>query len=506
MSQPGRDLIVLANREPYRHERQSDGCTIARRSSSGVVNAVEPLLLAHSGVWVAEGVGHEDRLTVDERSGVKVPADDPRYRLRRVFLTADERRGYYYGFANSALWPLCHRTAIEPLFYADDFRAYELVNRKFADAVADEATSRTPTILVQDYHFALAPALIRRQLPLSRIGTFWHIPWPRPETFCICPWSRALIEGLLGSTTIGFQTVTDRSSFLAAVQQMLGADVDVHESTVLYKDRRIGVGVDPASVTWTDPVERPPVAACRAAIRRELNLDEAMTVGVGVDRLDYTKGIEHKFLAIERLLDRRPSLAGAFVFVQLAEPSRECLRAYQLTRERVLETAARVNSRFGSGSWQPIRLLEAHHDADTVARFLRGADCCYVGSLHDGMNLVSKEFVRERDDERGVLMLSAFAGASQELTDALIVNPYDVDSVAAAFARALDMPAPEQRERLRRMRRIVAGADASHWANSLLDSVSEAPKASARKRPSIATALSAQIRSLPLVPSDASAS
>jgi trehalose-6-phosphate synthase len=510
MSQPGSgvsDLIVLANRQPYRHERDSGGRPRTIRCSSGVVNAVEPLLLQHSGVWVGEGIGDEDRRAAVENEGVAVPVDSPRYRLRRVWLTPDERRGYYYGFANSALWPLCHRTAVEPMFYADDFQTYELVNRRFAEAVAEEAHSRAPVVLVQDYHFALAPALIRRQLPLSRISTFWHIPWPRPETFSICPWSRALLEGLLGSTSIGLQTSADRTNFFAAAEQLLGADVDVPGSTVTYEGRSVSVGVFPASVVWPEAGEtRPSTAACRDAVCRELNLDTTVRLVVGVDRLDYTKGIEHKFLAIERLLERKPSLAGSFVLVQAAEPSRECLRVYQQTRERVLETAARINCRFGVGAWRPILLLEEHHPTAAVAKFLRAADCCYVGSLHDGMNLVSKEFVRERDDERGVLILSAFAGAAQELTEALVVNPYDVDAAATAVDRALSMPPSEQRARLRRMRAVVAANDARQWARSILESVAPAaPSAGHQPITPIAAAL-VPLSYPPLAPSDASAS
>ena len=399
------------------------------------------------------------------------------------------------------------------MFCGEDFRTYQLVNRRFADAVAEEASSRSPVVLVQDYHFALAPALIRRQLPLSRISTFWHIPWPRPETFSICPWSRTLLEGLLGSTSIGLQTGTDRMNFFAAVEQLPGAEIDVPGCAVVYKGRRVSVGVFPASIVWHSAEDEPDSASeCRASVRRELGLDLQTRIGVGVDRLDYTKGIEHKFLAIERLLERKPSLSGQFVFVQLAEPSRECIRAYQLARERVAETAARINSRFGTGDWQPIHLLEAHHSAATVARFLRAADLCYVGSLHDGMNLVGKEFVRERHDERGVLVLSTFAGAAQELTDALLVNPYDVDAAATAFDRALNMPPSEQRDRLRRMRATVSRNDASQWARSILESVAsvEAPVAE-RARSPIAAALAplAPLDPLsypPLAASDASAS
>lgn len=466
-------LIVLANRAPYRHQRDVSGRLIATRSASGVVNAVEPLVLSHSGVWVAEGVGAADREAACDRDGVNVPPDAPAYRLRRVWLTPAERRGYYDGFANSALWPLCHRTQVEPLFYAADFRAYELVNRRFAAAVCDEAVGGSQIVLVQDYHFALAPLLIRRQLPLSRIATFWHIPWPRRETFGICPWSRTLLEGLLGSSSIGFQTMADRSHFFEAVEHGLPAEVDRDKGAIVYKGQHVSVGVFPASIVWRDrrSDERQSVSACRQAVSRELGLDETTLLGVGVDRLDYTKGIERKFLAVERLLERHPQLASRFVFVQLAEPTREYLEVYRQTRSRIRETAARINRRFAGDAKEPIRVLEAHHPPATVLKFLRAADCCYVGSLHDGMNLVSKEFVNARDDEQGVLVLSAFAGAAQELTDALIVNPYDIDGTADALACAVAMPVHEQQYRMRRLRRVVASGDAHHWAAQILADV-----------------------------------
>ena len=315
-----------------------------------------------------------------------MPVDRPRYRLRRVFLNAEQQHGYYNGFANSALWPLCHRTAIEPTFFARDFHAYELVNRLFAEAAADEATERSPIVLVQDYHFALAPLLIRRQLPLSRIGTFWHIPWPRPETFSVCPWSRTLIEGLLGSTAIGFQTAADARNFLATVELLLRAEVDRQAGVVTFAGRRTSVGVFPASIEWTDrsSVQETP-AACRRDVLAELGAADATYLGVSVDRLDYTKGLEQKFLAIERLLERRPDLVGRLVFAQLAQPCREGVQAYVSTRQRVRDTAARINRRFHIG---PIRLIEANHEPATIERFFRAADFCYVGSLHDGMNLV----------------------------------------------------------------------------------------------------------------------
>jgi trehalose 6-phosphate synthase len=456
-------VIVVSNREPYRHERDTSGLLREARSASGVVNAIEPLIQEASGVWIAEGIGAADREAAVDRDGLDVPSHAPRYRLRRVFLAADERMGYYDGFSNGALWPLCHRTAVEPVYAARDFHAYELVNRRFADAVSDEARRPAPLVLVQDYHFALAPQLIRRQLPLSRIGVFWHVPWPRLEAFRSCPWSRAILEGLLGATTVAFQTEHDARYFLAAIEQLTSSSVDHATATIRHRGRTIGVAVHPVSIDWPGP-SAPPVAECRRAVCDELGLPSGVALGVGVDRMDYTKGLEQKFLALERLLDARPDLVGRVVFAQLAEPTREALPAYRATRLRVRETAARVNRRFGDA----IRLIEAHHAPEVVTRYLRAADFCYVGSLHDGMNLVGKEFVRARDDDRGVLVLSQHAGAAETLGDSLLVNPFDTLAVARALETALAMPADEQRARMRRLRRTVESFTATDWAHAVL--------------------------------------
>jgi trehalose 6-phosphate synthase len=479
--------VVLSNRQPYQHDRGPDGQVRVLRCSSGVVNAVEPLLLDNSGVWVAAGSGEVDRQTAINADGVDVPPRSPRYRLRRVWLSDEEIKGYYDGFANSGLWPLCHRTPVTPTFYAQDFGIYELVNRRFAEAVAEEARVPAPVVLVQDYHFALAPAMIRRQLPLSHIATFWHIPWPSPQAFRRCPWSNTVLEGLLGSTLVGFQTPLDRDNFLRCAEQL--TDVDLDGMLVHWKGRQVQLGVYPASVPWPgeSAALAPSVNACRAQIRRQLGVSDDTKVGLGVDRLDYTKGLEEKLLAIERMLECRPDLRQRFVFVQIAQPSREALPTYRQTKERLFAAAERINQRF-SGSARPIVLLPSYHDQVAIARYMRGADFCYVGSLHDGMNLVSKEFVAARDDDQGVLVLSAYAGASHELRDALIVNPYDREQAARSLAAAIDMPVLQQRFRMRRLRRAVASFDAGAWATRLLADVTHEPQTPVRPMVQYSTA------------------
>jgi trehalose 6-phosphate synthase len=467
---PGESIVVLANREPFSHTRAADGSIVVQRSAGGLVTALEPLLQACSGVWVAHGAGAADRAVVDRQDGVNVPPRDPAYRLRRVWLNQAEMQGYYLGFANEGLWALCHRARIDPVFRRRDFATYEAVNARFAAAVVNESRSDSPLVLVQDYHFALAPAIIRGQLPDSTIVSFWHIPWPRAVDFEVCPWGRRLVEGLLGSTIVGFQTSIDCRNFFDTVERMLPADVNRDQNTITWNGHRTSVCAYPVSVEWPNRWvnESPAVESCRESVRRELQLDPETLLGVGIDRLDYTKGIEDKFLAIERLLERSPAFRGRFVFAQIAEPSREQLPAYQQLRTRVLETCERINRRFGSGSYRPLILREMRHEPAEVFRFLRAADLCYVNSLHDGMNLVAKEFVCARDDERGVLLLSTFAGAAHQLAGALRVNPYAIDRSADAIGRALNMAPDEQTTRMRTMRSNVAECNTYWWAGQML--------------------------------------
>jgi trehalose 6-phosphate synthase len=470
----GQRVIVLANREPFRHDRTPGGNVTVSRTASGLVSALEPLIQASSGVWVAHGSGTADADVVDPRDGLDVPPGNPQYRLRRVWLSPQEERGYYSGFANEGLWPLCHRAHVRPIFRSADYAMYRTVNARFADAVCEEADNDAPLVLVQDYHFAIAPALIRERLPHSTIIAFWHIPWPTPRDFEVCPWGRQLLTGLLGGSVVGFQTPIDCRHFVDTVESSLDtAHVDRGTDTVTFNGRQTRVRPYPVSIEWPSrwASQSPPIETCRQDVRRELHLAPDIRLGVGVDRLDYTKGIEEKFLAVERLLDSRPDLRERFAFVQLAEPSRTALRPYRELRCRLLKTVARINRRFATGSYRPIILLEAHHESADVYRFLRAADLCLVGSLHDGMNLVAKEFVSAREDLHGVLLLSRFAGAARQLTGALIVNPYAIDRTADSLARALSMPEEEQRHRMRKMRATVAESNTYWWAGQMLQDV-----------------------------------
>ena len=468
-------VLVLANRAPYRYEHAPDGRVSLTRSASGLVTALEPLVDACAGVWVAHGTDVPDQLPPAGHHGTNVPRANVRYRLKYVHLDAEEHRGFYYGFSNEALWPLCHSVHVAPVFRTADFRHYESANARFVDAVVQEAQPGSSLVLVQDYHFALAARRLRKLLPSSTVVAFWHVPWPHLRVFRTCPWHRELLDGMLGSDIAGFQTDDDASNFMECVRSLLHAEVDAVRRVVTYRRHETRVRVYPVGVEWDNATLRglPSPKASRARVLRDLDMCDDVWLGVGVDRLDYTKGLIEKFLAIERALELYPALRGRLAFVQVAEPSRESLAAYQHTRRELLETTARINSRFGTLSYTPLRLLQMHHDAAEVHRLYRAADVCYVGSLHDGMNLVAKEFVSARADERGVLILSEFAGAARQLRTALTINPYAIDDAAAAIAKAFTMSDAEQCARMRLLRANVRAYDAGWWANQILSDAAE---------------------------------
>jgi trehalose 6-phosphate synthase len=467
---PGERVVVLANREPYIHQRQDNGEIKVMHPASGLVTAVEPVLRACSGIWVAHGGGSADRDTVDRHDHVQVPPGEETYTLRRVWLSPSEEAGYYYGFSNEGLWPLCHLAHARPIFRGSDWSAYEDVNRKFAAAVCEEASGEDPVVLVQDYHFALAPRFIREALPRAVIISFWHIPWPNAERFGICPWRTEILEGLLGSSIIGFHTQLHCNNFLDSAARYLESRIDREGTAVVQHGRPTLVRPYPISIEWPNgwAAAAPPVAECRERVRAELGLSKSTLLAVGVDRLDYTKGIEERFLAVERLLERRPDFLRRFCFAQLAAPSRSVIERYRQLDESVEALAERINTRFATDGWRPILFLRAHHEPPTVFRYYRAADLCYVSSLHDGMNLVAKEFVAAREDELGVLLLSRFTGAASELPEALVVNPYDLEEASAAMARALTMSEDEQRSRMRAMRAQVSESNVYRWAGRML--------------------------------------
>jgi trehalose 6-phosphate synthase len=467
---PGAQVMVVSNREPYIHNRSENGEVTLQTPASGLVSALEPVMRACGGVWIAHGSGSADRDTVDRNDRVAVPPDNPAYSLRRVWLSDEEQDGYYYGFANEGMWPLCHIAFVRPIFRESDWEHYVAVNRRFADAVVAEAQREDPIVLVQDYHFAMLPRMIRERLPRATIITFWHIPWPNAETFSICPWREAIIDGLLGSSIVGFHTRFHCNNFLEGVDRFMESRIDRERNSVTLAGLETLVRSYPISIEWPPAAlaRQAPVEDCRRAVIARFGLKPDVRIAVGIERFDYTKGIVDRMRAVEALLDRSPEWRGKLVFLQAAAPTRSKLESYSALQTEAIRAAEAINSKHGDGDYQPIVLSIRHHEPDEVFELFRAADICVVSSLHDGMNLVAKEFIAARDDEQGVLMLSSFAGASRELAEAVIVNPYDAHGTADAFDYSLRMPPEAQRVRMRAMRDLVRQRNVHLWAAQML--------------------------------------
>ncbi|MBV9914233.1 MAG: trehalose-6-phosphate synthase [Sinobacteraceae bacterium] len=463
-------MIVVSNREPYIHNRDASGRPHVQLPASGMVTALEPIVRACAGTWIAHGSGSADRQVVDIHDRIRVPPGDPAYVLRRVWLSEEEEEGYYYGFSNEGLWPLCHLAYVRPAFREKDWATYREVNQKFAAVVAREAREDNPVVLIQDYHFALLPRLIRERKPSATIVLFWHIPWPNAETFGVCPWKHEMLLHLLSADILGFHTRYHCQNFLATVDRFVECQIDHEHMTVTLQGHVCQVVPYPISIEWPPrQLDRlPPVEVAKATVRQRYGIREGVVLGLGVERWDFTKGIVERFQAVENLLERRPALRGKLTLLQIAAPSRSRLPAYRALQEQTMAELERINARFRTDGWQPIVLEDTQQPPDTVWELYRAADFCIVNSLHDGMNLVAKEFAAAREDEDGVLILSTFAGASRELLEALLVNPFDVSETATAIETAIEMPRDQRRERMQLMRRTVKENNVYRWAGRML--------------------------------------
>jgi len=465
---PGAEVLVVSNREPYIHNRTANGI-VTQTPASGLVTALEPIMRACGGTWIAHGSGSADRDTVDKHDKIRVPESAPAYTLRRVWITEEEQDGYYYGFANEGLWPLCHIVFVRPTLRAQDWQLYRLINQRFADAVIAESRTEDPIVLVQDYHFALVPKLIRERLPKATIISFWHIPWPNAETFSICPWKEDIIEGLLGSTIVGFHTQFHCNNFIECVDRFLESRIDREIQGVSLGGHETLIRPYPISIDWPPKALAgvPASNECRARTRAQFDLPDNIKIVVGIERFDYTKGILDRLRAVDALLTRAPAWKDRFVFIQVAAPTRSKLDAYSRLQTEAKALAEEINARH-SCRFGPILLIVSHYEQDKVFELFRSADACMVSSLHDGMNLVAKEFVASREENTGVLVLSSFTGASREMLEALIVNPYDTEELATAIEQALNMPVEEQIERMKLMREQIRENNVYRWAARML--------------------------------------
>lgn len=463
----GRTIFMVSNREPYIHTK-SGGKISHYFPASGMVTAIEPVMQACGGVWIAHGSGDADSLVVNSSNKIKVPPDEPKYTLRRIWLTEEEEAGYYYGFSNEGLWPLCHIAHNRPIFRKEDWEEYKKVNQKFADAILTEIKNQDrPIVLIQDFHLALVPRMIKVQRPGAVIGIFWHIPWPNPESFSICPWKKELLDGMLGADLLGFHTQLHCNNFIETVGRELESLIDFEQFTVTRNNHISFVKPFPISISFPNGFEQQGDQNEKEELMKNLGIKTSY-IGLGVDRLDYTKGILERLKSIEIFLNKNPSYQGAFTFIQIAAPSRTKVKKYRDFATEVEKEVERINASFKVKDWKPIVLLEKQHSHTEIQKFYRSADFCLVTSLHDGMNLVAKEFAAARYDEKGVLILSQYAGASRELKDALIINPYNGEQTADAIKVALEMSPKEQTRRMRDMREIIKNYNVYRWSAELL--------------------------------------
>jgi trehalose 6-phosphate synthase len=465
-------FIVVANREPYIHRWNGKEIECVQ-PASGMATALDPVMRACDGVWVAHGSGDADREVVDEFDHVRVPPEQPAYTLRRVWLSREEEDGYYYGMANSGLWPLCHIAFTRPVFEPHDWETYRAVNAKFADAVLQEAGEEQTFVFVQDYHFALLPRMLKEANPRLIIAQFWHIPWPSRETMGVFPWTKELLQGMLGNDLLGFHLRSHCQNFLDTVDRSLESRVDMERFEITVGGKSTLVRPFPIGIDFEKHQELLHSPRTAMAVRRwqeDLQLDGEL-LGIGIDRLDYTKGIPERLRGLDRLFELHPEYRRKLRFVQIAVPSRTEVDEYQWLSQQVEHLTAQINRRWGRGSWQPVTLLKRHYGQHAMMALHLLSNFCVVSSLHDGLNLVAKEYVASRHDLDGVLILSRFTGASRELTDALLINPFSVEEVADAMHQALTMPEAERRRRMQKLRAAVEENNVYRWAGKVISAL-----------------------------------
>jgi trehalose 6-phosphate synthase len=470
----GRTLILLSNREPYEHLAGSEGIHV-RQPPGGLVSALDPTMRRTGGTWVAWGSGSGDRETADEVGRLGVPPFEPAYTLRRVWLSESDIEGYYLGFANSALWPLCHLLIQHFEFHREHWECYQHINARFATAVYEESlrAKTTPQVWVQDYHFALVPAELRRLAPDIFIHHFWHIPFPPPDMLRLLPTGipAVLLRGLLGNDLLEFHTERYANNFLNCVREFVPeAQVRGESMRVTLDGRQIVVGVFPISID-VEAFERLALSEEsdeRANALRHRYARGGRALGVSVDRIDYTKGIPERLRALDRLWQESPELRERFTMIVVATPSRTELIPYQNLETEVLAAVRSINERYGTADWEPILLVHDNVHPELLAAIYRAADLCLVSSLQDGMNLVAKEFVACQVDEHGVLVLSRFAGAAEEIDEAVLINPFNVGGFADGIRAALEMDMTERTRRMRAMRAQLHRSTIFDWLEAIL--------------------------------------
>ncbi|NQT89644.1 MAG: trehalose-6-phosphate synthase [Candidatus Omnitrophica bacterium] len=461
---------MVSNREPYVHVMR-EGKIECSRPTGGAVTALDPVMRACGGVWVAFGSGNADKKVVDDKDHVKVPPDEKLYNLRRIWLSKEEEAGYYYGFSNRALWPLSHIAYTRPEFRADEWKHYVEVNKKFADAVMEEVGKKEAFVWVQDYHLTLLPQLLKEKRPDLIVSHFWHIPWPNSEVFRICPKKKEILKGLLANDLLGFHIRYHCENFLDTVDKTLEARIDRERYSIVYKGHETLIRAFPISVDFSalsSKASTGEVEKAMVQLKGEYGLNSIDHLIFGLDRIDYTKGIVERIRALDRFLEKYPKYRGKIAFVQMGDLSRIHLKEYKDLNDKINAVVEEINWKYSTEDWAPIIMVRRHLSFKDILAFYRLADICVVSSLHDGMNIVAKEYISSRVDGDGTLLLSHFTGAARELTDSLYINPFDIDEFADKIKQAIEMPKKERKQHMAALRAVVEEKNIYKWAGDII--------------------------------------
>ncbi|MCD6135069.1 MAG: trehalose-6-phosphate synthase [Candidatus Omnitrophica bacterium] len=465
-------FVVASNRQPYIH-RFVKGKIESFKGPGGVITALDPVMRQIKGLWVCCGTGNADRVVVKKTGKVKVPHCCPSYEVKYLWLSKEENLGYYFGFANQSLWPLFHLAFVKPKFRQEDWGIYKDVNKKFAQSIAEEIGDKKAVVFVQDYHLSLVSKYLKQICPQVITLLFWHIPWCNYDIFKILPYRQEFLAGLLSYDLLGFHISYFAHNFLEAVRGELEAKVNLEQASVVYQRHRTLVRHYPISVDFVgiDELARnAKVEKLQRALEKEFALKNYKVI-IGLDRIDYTKGIPERIRAVDLLLEKNPSWKGKMVFIQMGEMSRIHIPEYKMLNDRINSLVEEVNFRHSQNSWAPIIFLRRHLSFEEIVAFYRRADVCLVTSLHDGMNLVAKEFVSARCDGGGALVLSRFTGAARELKGAISCNPYSEDDIARALIKALTLEENEVRQNMQMLRQQVSRNNIWRWIAKIIGDI-----------------------------------
>jgi len=464
-------LIIASNREPYVHIYK-EGKIEHIRPVGGAVTALDPVMRVCRGTWVAYGSGNADKEVVDKNNTVGVPPGSPKYKLRRIWLSKDEENGYYYGYSNKAIWPLCHMTYTRPNFDEVDWAYYKIVNKKFADTILDVVKNKKAFVWIHDYHLFLLGKMLKEKNKNLLTAHFLHIPWPNTEAFRICPQKNDILEGLLANDLLGFHIRYHCANFMETVKLELEARVDAERNSVVYGGHETLVRAFPISVDFDEVSEATKLKETDKTMERlkdEFSIDDDVFIMVGLDRIDYTKGIIEKIQAVDRFFEKYPRYKGKVLFIQKGGLSRMHIPEYKELNDRLNGLVEEVNWKHSTEKWAPILFIRKHMTRKEIIALYKMADACIVSPSHDGMNLVCKEFIAAKNDLNGVLLLSQFTGAARELNEAIYVNPYDRENFAKALKDAIELPQHEKEKRMRKLRSVVRENNIYKWAGKFLD-------------------------------------